>query len=395
MASAEATREAEALAPAPRVIRTRWLGLSRSDAQLIGLTLTIKVALLGLGVLASWAIANEAVTSFGQALNLWNRWDGPHYLDLAVHGYSATAPGDLPLFIVFFPLYPWLTGGVLRLVGDPLVSALIVSGVASLFVAPLLARVVGAELGPRVGHRAAWFALIFPTAYFFHVDYTESLFLALVLGSFLAARADRWWLAGALGALAALTRINGLVLILALGAEAATQWWTDPAHRFRWRWLTIGLVAVGFGAYLLLNLGTYGNALTFLRIQNEHWFKSLAPPWDGIRGVIDSISWRSPTDALMLGWMELLFVAIGLLATVVAAFRFRPSWFAWMLGNWLLFTSTSFVLSVPRYTLTLFPLFALLAAVARDRTRVVVLSAVSLAAFGYFAAQFAGGQWAF
>ena len=40
------------------------------------------------------------------------------------------------------------------------------------------------------------FLLIFPTAYFLHIGYTESLFLALVLGSFLAARTDRWWLAG-------------------------------------------------------------------------------------------------------------------------------------------------------------------------------------------------------
>ena len=74
--------------------------------------------------------------------------------------------------------------------------------------------------------RAAWFLLIFPTAYFLHIGYTEALFMALVLGSFLAARTERWWLAGLLGGLAALTRVNGLVLMPALPAEALTQWFT-------------------------------------------------------------------------------------------------------------------------------------------------------------------------
>jgi len=72
--------------------------------------------------------------------------------------------------------------------------------------------------------------------------------MALVLGSFLAARTERWWLAGALGGLAALARINGLVLIPALAAEAFTQWLQRPPAepRLRIEWLAIGLVAVGF-----------------------------------------------------------------------------------------------------------------------------------------------------
>ncbi len=114
--------------------------------------------------------------------------------------------------------------------------------------------------------RAAWFLLIFPTAYFLHIGYTEALFMALVLGSFLAARTERWWLAGLLGGLAALTRVNGLVLIPALAAEALTQWLHRPPEerRLRVEWLAIGLVAVGFGGYLALNQAIYGDALTFL-----------------------------------------------------------------------------------------------------------------------------------
>lgn len=384
--------------------------IEREDLQLAGLTLLIKVAILAFGVIAVTTIAGQQIGGgLRGILEIWNRWDAPHYLDLAVLGYRATDPGvrfieeyrraypgDLPLYIVFFPLYPWLAGAVNVLLHEPLVSAFAVSTLASLFVAPLLYRLVCADEGPEVGVRAAWFLLIFPTAYFLHIGYTESLFLTLVLGSFLAARHDRWWLAGILGGLAALTRINGLVLIPALAAEAWFARDGDPEHRIRAEWLAIGLVAVGFAGYLALNLVTYGDPFAFLAIQREHWFKQLAPPWDGIAGVIGFITGgREPIDAFKYGWMEITFIILGLAGTVVAALRFRPSWFIWMAGNWLLFTSTSFVLSVPRYSLTLFPLFAWFALLARRPAVAVLLSAVSVGLLGYFVSEFVVGRWAF
>ena len=54
----------------------------------------------------------------------------------------------------------------------------------------------------------------FPAAVFFSAAYTESLFLALSVGVLLAARRERWALAGALGALAAATRSMGVLLIV-------------------------------------------------------------------------------------------------------------------------------------------------------------------------------------
>ena len=72
-----------------------------------------------------------------------------------------------------------------------------------------------------------------------------------------------------------------------------------------------------------------------------------------------------------------------------------PSWLAWMAGNWLLFVSTSFVMSTPRYVLTLFPMYVSLALASRSRAALVAISAVSLAAMIYFTGRFATGWWAF
>ncbi len=105
----------------------------------------------------------------------------------------------------------------------------------------MLYRLVAVDLGERVGRWSAILLLVFPTAYFLHIGYTESLFLALAFGSLWMGRSGRWWDAGVLGALAALTRINGLVLIPALAVEAWLQWRRD--RRVRTSWLGIGLVA--------------------------------------------------------------------------------------------------------------------------------------------------------
>ena len=384
--------------------------LDSNERLIIGLTLGIKVAVLVLGVVA-WQLVHGSAAPRFPALELWDRWDAPHYTDIIVYGYQfddlgnlvnsygyrQVYPGELELYIVFYPLFPWLGWVVNALIHAPVLSAFIVAGVASLFVGPLLYRLVRQDEAPDVALRSAWFLLIFPTAYFLHIGYTEALFLALVIGSFLAARTDRWWLAGLLGGLAALTRINGLVLLLALPVEAATQWYMQApeARRFRWRWLAIGLVGVGFGIYLGLNYAIYGTPFQFLHVQQDHWFKSLAPPWDAINSALGWFRSEKPDDVLMYGFTELFFVAIGLAGTLVAAFRFRPSWFAWMAGNLVLFVSTSFLLSTPRYALTLFPLFVALALPTRRIWLLVALSAASIAGFIYFASRFATGSWAY
>ncbi|HEX2194307.1 MAG TPA: glycosyltransferase family 39 protein [Candidatus Limnocylindria bacterium] len=385
------------------------LRLPDADALLLALTVVIKIGVLAIGA-AAYAMATGRLDAIG-ALETWNRWDAPHYLDLVVFGYRAVDdgtligpdgyrsvyPGDLPLYIVFYPLFPWLATAVNAVVGDPLVSAFVVSSVASLFVAPLMYRLVREDEDVGVALRAAWFLLIFPTAYFLHIGYTESLFMALVLGSFLAGRTRHWWIAGLLGGLAALTRINGLVLLPALAAEAFTQWYEQPRgqRRLRMEWLAIGLVGVGFLAYIGLNLAIYGEPFTFLRVQREHWFKELAPPWEAISAAVGWLRSDDPDTVFIHGSMELAFVVIGLLAVLISAFRLRPSYFAWTAGNWLLFTSTSFLLSMPRYTLTLFPVMVLLALPTRRVWLLAALSAVSLAAFVYFAIRFATGSWAF
>ena len=223
--------------PVPPPEGAKWFArISRADWETIGWVLAIKALLLTFGI--------QAVAAFTlnhpRWLALWTNWDAAHYLRLAEHGYVAA--GDSRVSLVFFPLYPWLVRLVAFFARDYTLAALIVSGFASLATALLLRRLARCDESEAVSRNAVWFLLIFPTSYFLHIPYTESLFLALTLGCFLAARKTRWALAGLLGAGACLTRVNGLVLLPALAAEVALQFWQTRRINFRWLWL--GLVPV-------------------------------------------------------------------------------------------------------------------------------------------------------
>ena len=379
--------------------------LDRTDARLLAWTLLTKLGVLAIGYAALWVAAG------GQPglLDPWHRWDAPHYTDIAVFGYMAddpgnlsypgyrqVYPGDLDLYIVFFPLFPWLVAAVNAVVRDPVASAFIVATAASSFVAPLLYRLVHEDLGHRIGLWSAGLLLVFPTAYFLHFGYTESLFLALAFGSLWLARTNRWWLAGLLAVLAALTRANGLILVPALAVEAFLQWRADPDRRLRAGWLAIAGAGIGFAVYLAVNQVVYGDLLAFSDIQRGHWDKELTWPWESLASVLGWFRSRNPDAVFMYGGMELLFIVLGLVATVATALWLRPTWAMWMAGNWLLSVSTGFVLSMPRYSLALFGI-VVWAAIIGERWRPAgwLLAAGSAAAMAYFAWRFGSGQWAF
>jgi Gpi18-like mannosyltransferase len=367
--------------------------VERGDTRrIVALAVVLKLLVLWLGIQAAIVFTNEALPSPHSWLEIWNRWDAPHYLDLIDHGYSAT--GEERYWIVFFPLFPWIARGFKVLLGDPLASAFFVSTIASVAAAVLLyrlARLEREEGNESDARDAVWFLFIFPTAYFLHIGYTESLFLALVLASFLAARRGKWAAAGIIGAFASLARVNGLLLVPALAMEALVEY--RRTRKFNAAWLWIALAGLGFLGYLFLNKHVTGDFFTFQRHQREHWNRALAMPWVSIGQAWTGIWVRTPADSIMVGWQELLFTLLAIAATVWAAIRSRASYAVWCGLNVLLWTSTGLLLSAPRYALTVFPMFFWFAR-SRGLTR-AALTAWSLLWLGVFVSVFVQGKWAF
>lgn len=367
------------------------LGLSAPDWSVVAMVLIIKAAVLIFGGFSVQITSGERVRTLPDLLAIWNRWDGPQYLLIAQHGYGTA--GAQRLALVFFPLYPWLIRWVAVAVRDWVLSAFLVSALASIVAGVALAQLFALDYSRRLARRAVWFLFIFPTAYFLHVGYSESLLLALIATSFLAARRERWMAAGVLGALAALARPNGILAIPALGTEALWQW--RETHRLNWRWLWLGLVPIGFAVYLWINHRVTGDALAFLKLEHSHWADGIVAPWSSIRVNLGVAREFTANEAAMVGTQVLFYLAVGLAGTIASAFLLRPSYAVWMALNWLLFASQSWDLSAPRYVLVMFPLFILIARLTRRRNWNTLVTVWSLMWLAMFASQFVSRHWAF
>lgn len=399
--------------------------LPREDWIVVGWVLTIKLLLFWFGALSYAVLWDRYITSPHQWFAIWDQWDFGYYQKIAEFGYSGTDGST-----AFYPLFAWLIRLVAYFSKSYLAAGLTISGIASLVAAILLRRLVELDYPASVAIHSVWFFLIFPTAYFLHVGYSEGLFLALVLASILAARAERWWLAGILGAFCWMTRATGAVLVPALAMEATQQWWMRrksstegrvapewrvSSHKsndsesastqrggynkgvrssWNWQWLWIGIVPAGFAVYLLINWRVSGDPFAFLQTRSLSFEQSFAPPLAGIRQAIWA-QYPTAGEAEMVGVQELFFVALAFVCSIISWVKLRPAYAVWMTGSWILCASVSFFRSMPRYTLTMFPIFILFALLGKNRFWAGVLTAWSLLLFALFAVLFAHGEWAF
>jgi hypothetical protein len=393
--------------------------LPREDWIVVGWVMAIKVLLFSFGATSYAVLWDSYITSPYQWFEIWDQWDFGYYQKIAEFGYSGTDGS-----IAFYPLFPWLVRLVACVSRSYLAAGFIVSGIASVVAAILLRRLVHLDYSGSVAMRSVWFLLIFPTAYFLHIGYSEALFLVLALACILAARGERWWLAGVLGAFCWMTRATGAVLVPTLAVEAAQQYWVrrkfcshgavspcenpeggnasaqrgdyNKTHRsaWNWRWLWIAIVPAGFAVYLLINWSVSGDPFAFLQARKTLFDQSFASPLTGIRQAIWA-QYPTPHEAEMVGTQELFFVALGLVCTIISWIKLRPAYAMWMTGFWILCASVNFFRSMPRYTLTMFPIFILFALLGRNRFWAGVLTAWSLLFFALFAVLFARGEWAF
>ncbi len=358
--------------------------------QITAVVIAIKAVVLLFAGQTYQALSDQKLVNLVDWLNIWHRWDALHYQKLAEFGYSAT--GELRPSIVFYPLYPWLIRFLTFLTHDYIVSAFIISTIASIIAAIIFYNLIRLDYSRQTALRSVWFLVIFPTSYFLHIGYTESLFLALGLGCIYAARTNQWMLVGVLGALACLTRANGLILVPALIVEIFQQYWTTRRWQFGWLW--IALVPLGFVIYLTINAYIAGDPVAFMLVRREVFYISSAPPWVGIMAAVGQMG-NSPGQAEMLGMQEFIFIVLGLVCAVISWFKLRPVYSVWITCSWLLVVSVTFIASVPRYTLTMFPIFILFAILAKRRVWLAVLTAWSLIYLGFFSSLFAWGHWAF
>jgi hypothetical protein len=101
-------------------------------------------------------------------------------------------------------------------------------------------------------------------------------------------------------------------------------------------------------------------------------------------------------DSFTIGYAQVIFAVFGYLMIGAAyKFKLRPSYQVYMLLTWMLAVSTGFWISVPRYVLTMFPLFLVLGLISTKKPVSLAIVAISCAGLFFFTWLFATGVWAF
>ncbi|HEV2261241.1 MAG TPA: mannosyltransferase family protein, partial [Candidatus Rubrimentiphilum sp.] len=291
-------------------------------------------------------------------LAVWGRWDAVHYLDIATIGYHGTD-------VAFFPLYPLLIAILGGLIGNHLIAGLVVSNVALFFALLYLYKLVEHEFDRPVARRAIFYISIFPTAVFFSAVYTESLFLMLTVASFYYIRERSWWLAGFIGLLAATTRIEGILLVVPFAIEwyAAHAPLREAERKPRSPYYDLApivLIPLGLVLYMAYLWVLTGDPLAFSHVQH-YWNRQLAFPWTSIGNSIHKIATAVGPQTIANQILELAFTAL-MIGVLIGGFRkLKASYIAYMSLSILMPLCTASLMSMPRFALVLFPMFAILA----------------------------------
>lgn len=364
-----------------------------------------RVGLLLAGMAAAMLLSDGGLT-WGEAFQQLQRWDAAHYIRLIEEGYQGYTENGQHLFLVFFPGYVWAVR-LLRLVipstalAGTALSCLCYGGACC-----YLYRLAGEAYNGRVARDALLYMSLFPFSFFSGLVMTEGLFLLATTGACWYAWRGKWLAFGLFGALAALTRMTGL-LVIAVGVIRLLETYRPlepPVGKSLgrcWKPLLLRLPltllpAAGTLLYLLLNLWVDGDPFAFASHQ-EHWHQGYL--W--ISQVVEYIG-RYLGDNLgsSFGWAvwapALALFVVGLALLYWAALRkgHPAGLLAYGFCFFVATYSLSWLLSAGRYLSTCFVLFLFLAKLTQRRPalRAALLGGEGVLLGVYLCAFLAGAQ---
>lgn len=301
---------------------------------------------------------------------------------------------DVRSSVAFFPLYPLAVKGLTYLTGNVWIAGIALSNLAFLAALIVLFKLVQLKFNRAAARRTVFCISVFPAAFFFYAMYTESLYLLLVVSTFYSWERNRHGYAGLFGAMAALTRPTGILLLVAGLAKQLLE--ERRAHRSP-RYLNIlPLLAMplALGAFLAFNWAAFGEPLAFLKSQEMGWSKqfSLIPgAFDDLsRLVRDGTILKPGTETLRL--LDALS-ALAVLGVIIPIFkRLGPSYGLYALGSAVVPLNMTLE-GFTRYASVIFPVFMVLGLWAPKRGIGAVLLGLSALLMAFMATMFA--RWYF
>ncbi|OGE30252.1 hypothetical protein A3C59_04710 [Candidatus Daviesbacteria bacterium RIFCSPHIGHO2_02_FULL_36_13] len=291
------------------------------------------------------------------SLSSWANFDGIHYLSIAANGYTFDGR--------FLPLYPYL----IKIFSTPfnfpdmyLYSGLFVSNISFLLSLMLFYKLVKEDYSEKVAKESLIWMLIFPTSFFFVSVYSESLFLFLTLLSFYFAQKSKWVFASIAGFFLGITRLTGMFILPSLIYEFLKKEKSNPLKIF-----PLFLIPAGLISFAVFCFYKWGDALYFIKahgdLGNSRSVDSVVFPLQTVYRY-SKILFTVPPGQFEY-WIALLelsvFIAVSFLIYLGWKKKLNPSWLIFSLLTFLLPSFSGTFSGLPRYVITIFPIFIVLA----------------------------------
>jgi hypothetical protein len=321
----------------------------------------------------------------------WQRFDTIWYERIAEQGYR---PHDGST--AFRPLYPLLIRLLSTVTGNSLLAALLIANLCFIALVALVHYLAWQHGGAAAARRATALYVLFPSAFFLLCGYSESLFILCCAAGLVAAQRRRWGWAGVAGALAALTRQHGGLMIIPLAILFVQAY--GGRTRDHWRqaaWLLLPpLGTLAFPVYTALVVGA---PFSPMAVQAQQWGHPVMWPWETVRDYVALIrapAWHfinSPGGNYVELW-DLTCIGLFGLLILLSARSLGAALTAYNLVQYTV--GLTGLHSTSRFMLPLVPVFMVLGCwTVRRRLIFDVVLAISLALYLFFAAQFALDSW--
>ncbi len=328
--------------------------------RILVIFLILKVVIISIGLAAHVLIPAEyakrqAVTD-NVLLNPWAQYDGQAYLDIARNGYNSQFLNGASNY-GWYPLYPLLIR-IFSFIGYEL-AAFLVSNIASFFAVVLLYLLLKDEFNKSVTRKTIIYILMFPTAYFMTMMYTESLFLLFSAGCFYFAKKEKWLASGIFGFFASLARMQGAVLFVPL-AYMYLEKKNFSIRKIDRNALCILLVPLGLITFLAYHYIITGNP--FMQFYTQGRFgRYFSMPWEGFVSSASAILTTSNGFVIFYNIYNIFITTAFILLSILSlkALKKEYSLYAILLMIPPLFSNMLQAMS--RFSLMIFPAFILLA----------------------------------
>lgn len=320
----------------------------------------------------------------------WTRWDAMHYVKIAELGYEGAIENGQHLFLVFFPLFPYLMRVVGAVIGNTELAGMLVSTLAYAVGCVYLYRIGEKHAGKEAGRNLALLVAAYPFAFFFGGIMTESLFLLVSAATLYYLDEHKWWWAILFGALATMTRIQGVLLGIPALVEAFMVYRPDKAlkekaHKqlggFVGRCASFLFMLLGLVYYLWINYRVEGDPFRFMYYQETHWGQGEGNIFSTIAYIFKySFDGTFNISAKAALWIpQMLLVILSAVFLIFSVKKIRPMYYFYGAAYIFLTFSVPWLISGGRYFACNIPVFLVVAITGVKRKCFLTTTVVLLA----------------